>query len=536
MFDWDPVFANAEPVTTSQPVESTRVVYRSRAYMVPDPMVVDVASVTPVVSVTPITEQPTTQSVCVTADVETHVEKPVETPVEKPVEKPVVEKSVAPVAKRIVDCQKALPKPVEVWLGACKPLLEKNYNKGTGYYGNEPRREDEERRVDPTSEYSIQAHKEWKERRAKTAEENAVMQKEALKIQVNLDRILKNQLPGNARYEAGDYEKIGVPIEIAGDGISPLMMAAHKAFCEHRPLVLRPDDILLPIIQAVGIYMLSLNPEMVREKYFKKNGRTTLVVERPDFVMGKDGNAWDLVFDDFATMIAEELGPAARDGLRAQFTTTGKFQNAAYDVALMNACRSVFSYETHTLCGIPLIEMLGTPDDWIELGKKILKISAVISDPEWTAALKTDVVDPLVAAAKAAADGTTNDEAKHWASFYKFESHSGGYNIDGWITLLFPFRHEIPKFNATKPATWQKLSVAEMRKTIRNFAAFMPGFSTVPMKWKYSADGGATVRDYEMRLLAGQIGVCQRPDGFIQPFWGWGVYHSQPLDPRSMVY
>lgn len=227
-----------------------------------------------------------------------------------------------------------------------------------------------------------------------------------------------------------------------------------------------------------------------------------------------DGN------QEFSNLIAEELGPEAREGLRAQFSTTGPFQNAAYDIALMNACRSVFSYSTHTLCGIPLIELKGSPDDWIRLGEKILKISTILS---WTASLKTDVVDPIIAAANESKNknGDNKIEAKHWSSFYKFESHSGGYNIDGWISLLFPFRLSRPSFYDRRPPTWEKLNVTEMKKTVRNLCAFMPGFSTVPMKWHYYG------QDYDMRLLAGQVGVAQRDDGYIQPIWGWGVYHYQ---------
>lgn len=153
-----------------------------------------------------------------------------------------------------------------------------------------------------------------------------------------------------------------------------------------------------------------------------------------------------------------------------------------------------------------------------------IKFSSVLDDPEWTAALKKEIVTPLVDAAT----NKTHDlaEAKHWASFYKFESHSGGYNVDGWCKLLFPFRLTAQSYYDNTQRTWKKMTVSEMTNTVRNFCAFMPGFSTVPMTWKYSHDGGLTSKNYDMRLLAGQVGVAQREDGYIQPIWGWGVYHT----------
>ena len=419
--------------------------------------------------------------------------------------------------KRVIDCRDALPKKVEIFLGQMRPILRSDKKVEHGHikseinpYGNG---------IEPTYQPSVE---DWLKQRAETAEKNSRLINEARQNPPNLDHLLAGELPIGSRYEAGDYEKIGIPIRSTVSGVSPLVLAAHQAFCQHRPLALRPDDILLPIIQSVGIHLLSLDQTEVREKYFKRTGKIDLIVNRPKFVLGDDKNAWDQVIEEFSHMIADELGSECRSGLRGDFSTTGHFQNVGYDVALMNATRSVFNYYTQTMCGIPHVELMGLPDDWIQMGEKILKISSILNRPEWTQALKESVVDPLVTAAKSAKDGrpSSADEAKHWTSFYKYESESGGCNIDGWISLLFPYRLiEAKYWEKSKNPTWKHLTVKEMNKSARSLGAFMPGYTSVPMKWIYYD------QTFDMRLLAGQVAVCQRDDGYLQPIWGWGVYH-----------
>jgi len=200
---------------------------------------------------------------------------------------------------RIIDCREMLEHTKEIWLGAAKPLLQSDKVPKHGNLSDEPKRDNEHPSI-RDNEYSKKYYKEWMEERQNKSIEYAEQIKKAKQNRPNLDRILAGQLPLGSKYEAGDYEPIGVPIEVYADGISPLVMATHKCFTEHRPLSLRPDDLLLPIVQAVGIYLLSLDQNIVREKYFKKNGQINLIVNRNDFIMGKEDNAWDQVFDQAA--------------------------------------------------------------------------------------------------------------------------------------------------------------------------------------------------------------------------------------------
>ena len=436
--------------------------------------------------------------------------------------------------RHVIDCRPALNKVVDVFLGDAKPVLRGSKIKhgslthqGDGSYDHY-----EEHlyiRPNDTSKYYLEdlakRMPEWQKERDSRAKKASDLKVEAKKNPPTLDDVLAGQLPDGSRFEAGEYEPIGTPIVTKCPGISPLVLSAHKAFCDHRPLALRPDDLLLPIIQAVGLYLMSLDQATVREKYFKRDGKVELYVSRDDFTLGGN-NAWDQVFEEFAHKISDELGVEAREGLRGSFSTTGPFQNAAYDVALMNATRSVFDYTTGTMCGIPLVELDGTAEDWIKMGEKMLKISTILSDPAWTNALKEKIVDPLTEFATARSGKANSEsalkEAKFWSGFYKYNSHSGAPSVDGWCSLLFPFRF---KSNYGSPIC-ERVTVDKMLEVGRpfggrNLGSFIPGFSSVPMKWRYLGN------DLNMRILSGQVGVCQRDDSYIQPLWGWGVYHTQ---------
>jgi hypothetical protein len=491
MSSWDPVFNVVSTPNTpkvGQPLESTPS---------PNPAK-SVESVKPTISATVIV--PTTQAPPSTQPAHSDGVVNAEVPVKW---------SQLPVSashRHLIDCRPVLPKLIEINLDAAQPILETD------------------KAIDPNNRYSgfhydyysnsaefRQQYPDYQTRYEQTVKRNEMLSQRAQSNPPTLNKLLDGQIPAGSRYEAGDYEPIGMPIRVAGLGLSPLVMAAHHAFCEHRPLALRPDDLLFPLIQAVGIYLLSLDPTLLREKYFKKSGKIDLTVQRNDLVMGKP-YPWENIFEVFAQKIAVELGPEARSGLRGEFSTSGPFQQAAYDVALMNATRSVFNYHLSTLCGIPVVELVGTPEDWIQLGEKMTKISAILGDPAWTQALQEKVVDPLIQAARhrQANQNSSGEEAQHWASFYKYESHSGGYNISGWVKLLFPWQ--------INRGVWQRVPVAAMLDTAHGITTFIPGYATVPVEWQYYD------QKLNLRFVAGQVGVAQRKDGYLQPLWGWGVY------------
>ena len=62
--------------------------------------------------------------------------------------------------------------------------------------------------------------------------------------------------------------------------------AAHEAFYLHHPLVIRPDDVWFCIAQGFARHV-NFKGEALRDRLAAHKDRLTLVVNRPDFILGR---------------------------------------------------------------------------------------------------------------------------------------------------------------------------------------------------------------------------------------------------------
>jgi hypothetical protein len=212
------------------------------------------------------------------------------------------------------------------------------------------------------------------------------------------------------------------------DGAHALVSAARTAFYDHYPLVLTPDAVWFCLAQGFA-HHVSLNAERLRQRFVRSSTKTKLLVERPDFYLGRE-NPWPEVFAGFSQQIASHVGKL-RDLVVADFSTTGPVERAASEVLLMDAFQPYFQYECAIGCGIPSITLLGTPDDW----RSVRRRAAMLGEFElgwWIDAL-LPVLDQIVATAEGSV------ERAFWQSFFRHESRSGIDELTGWIQLLFPY-------------------------------------------------------------------------------------------------
>jgi hypothetical protein len=130
--------------------------------------------------------------------------------------------------------------------------------------------------------------------------------------------------------------------------------------------------------------------------------------------------------------VAEPRGwKSNRKSFVASFSTTGPVERTASEIALMSAMRPYFNHRLTTLCGIPEITLLGTPDDW----RSIRRRASVLSEFDlgwWCRALEP-ILDQFVAASTGSVD------VEFWQSLFKLHAGSGGRWITGWTTALFPY-------------------------------------------------------------------------------------------------
>src|SRR5260221_4946648 len=159
---------------------------------------------------------------------------------------------------------------------------------------------------------------------------------------------------------------------VSCDTANAFAKAAHDAFYDHHPLVIRPDDVWFCIVQGFALHVREHAGEL-RARLVSHEGKLKLTVTRTDFLLGRD-NPWPEVFEAFSEQIGDHVG-ALKDLVRARFSTTTPMELAAFDVCLMDTFQGYFDYEILIGCGIPEITLLGMPYDCASMIPRVLRLA-----------------------------------------------------------------------------------------------------------------------------------------------------------------
>jgi hypothetical protein len=216
------------------------------------------------------------------------------------------------------------------------------------------------------------------------------------------------------------------------NSINLLAEAVHTAFYEHYPIRLSPDVIWLTILQGLAKH-IAKDPEGQRANFVDFKGKNTLVVRRGEFVKGSPKNDWTTVFPEFAGQIANYIGDEKASALASDFTTSSGTDQICAQIALMDTVKHYFEYFMMAGCGIPSIELTGTPADWVALRRK----AEILNDfgLDWWTSELFPVLDQFVAAAQGQPD------VKFWKNICNLNGGSGSWSsyVTGWVQVLFPY-------------------------------------------------------------------------------------------------
>jgi hypothetical protein len=273
--------------------------------------------------------------------------------------------------------------------------------------------------------------------------------------------------------------------------------AVHRAYADHYPLVLSPDDVWLAIAQGFA-HHVNANAEKLRSRFVTHEGQKYIEIRRDDFVKGSLDNDWTGAFGEFSDRIAEHIGKK-RDLVVSAFSTTGVVEKAASEIVLLDAMRQYFTYGMQTCCGIPSITLLGTQDDWRQIRERASALGEL---------------DHFVSATKGNADPA------FWESFYKTAGGSGGPFVSGAVNAFFPYL--VGRGQGLRPndlaVAWQKPAGSPRFGRLPSTGDFPVGLAKVPFKWHYFAT------TYEMHFLGGFVGATQDPLTLaVRPTIGWGI-------------
>ncbi len=217
----------------------------------------------------------------------------------------------------------------------------------------------------------------------------------------------------------------------AYSAIHPFLSALNTAFHQHYPIILSPDMIWLQILQGLASHV-NANAEALRQHFVAHEGKKLIEIRRNGFVKGNPGNDWEGAFAEFSSQMRSHIGDETHDLIASGFGTTGPAEQAAMNVALMDAMQSYFAYSATTACGFPEITLEGSEDDWRALRLRAARLETY--DLKWWTKHLLPVLDQFVGAAAGKPD------KDFWCNFYKLKAPgSGAVRIHGHVNVLFPY-------------------------------------------------------------------------------------------------
>ena len=146
----------------------------------------------------------------------------------------------------------------------------------------------------------------------------------------------------------------------------PVLSGFYKAYCNHYPIRIKPDDIWLLIIQCFS-YHVNENSEKLRKYFVNFDGQQNLEIEIECEKIEKEH--LEIFVKEVSKKMKDYLGNELLENLTPDFTTTDNNSKLICQISILNTFKKYFRYIfDQCVCGIPYIILDGTAEDY----KKII--------------------------------------------------------------------------------------------------------------------------------------------------------------------
>jgi Domain of unknown function (DUF4419) len=292
-----------------------------------------------------------------------------------------------------------------------------------------------------------------------------------------------------------------------------LFGAVHRAFAEHRPLVLSPDAIWLTIAQGVAQHV-RLNAEALRPHLVRHQGTERLRVAVDAAPASAD--EWREVIGRFTDALSERIGAGRARLFTCDFSTSSDVERVASHVVLLDAFSPYYEYELMCVCGIPRVTLTGTVDDWRRVRARIDVIAEL--DLDWWTRSLIPIADGLIRTAEGAPD------LAFWRRIYKPRDVYGASIATGWVARLYPYLREFGAVTSRNPLVELAFDEPRPRTDRRNppgvtSADLVSGASKIQVILTDPSDRALG----KVAVAGGLVAVTQDPDGALRPIAGWAV-------------
>lgn len=303
----------------------------------------------------------------------------------------------------------------------------------------------------------------------------------------------------------------------------PFAEAIKIAYAQHRPLTFSPDMIWMLVCQGLATH-IDENSEQLRGQLVAHQGKHKIHIER-DYYMANSVGYWENILGEFSDSIRNHVGEKTHDLVSNRFSTTSSVEATAFEVTLMDAMSSYFSYSIGITCGIPSITLEGTVEDWEKLERDFEAFAQY--DLEWWVNDLKPILHQFTLAAKG------NVDKEFWGKIYDYRHFERGMcgsptgTITGWMLKFYPYLADDSK-NPLIGIDLEKYSrqISKQKEyqsgqSVLELSDFPKGLS----KADFVLDNLGEVS--QMEFLAGFVGISQDvKTKALRPEINWSVVHS----------
>lgn len=255
-----------------------------------------------------------------------------------------------------------------------------------------------------------------------------------------------------------------------GEDVHPFIGMVAKAYAEHYPIEIYPDDIWLLLLDGIKIHVNS-NREKFRDEFVVSGADSALAIEDNSLTLSSPPEKWEQDVLEVYDSLFQKIPKKTRASFDVNFSTTTPVSAFTFKAMLMSIASNYFTFGIMTACGIPEFAVKGTMRDWILLKARFNELANIL-EMDWWAGELNPILDKIIEAFGGKKDLT------FWRGFYKYIEGEGcgwGPKINGWITKFFPYRAiEDDKRVYVRKTDWN----AE-----QEFEDFPTGRDKVPILW-----------------------------------------------------
>ena len=223
----------------------------------------------------------------------------------------------------------------------------------------------------------------------------------------------------------------------------PVLSGIFKAYCNHYPIRIKPDDIWLLIVQCFS-YHVNENSEKLRKYFVNFDGQQNLEIKIRCEKIKKE--YLELFVKEVNKKMKDFLGDELLENLTPNFTTTDNNSKLVCQISILNTFQKYFRFFLDQIsCGIPYIILEGTAEDYKKIILKARNLSKY--DFKWYIDRIVPIIEKMVEAKEGKIDGNffgniilKEDIIKNrYQGCSSFGSKYKINYINGWIVKFFGY-------------------------------------------------------------------------------------------------